>query len=326
MERAVHYELGMTRYTALTAALVLSTRFAFAAEPQLPPPDAPHVAPTPAAPVGDVPVAGGCVLGSHPGTEDVDATTAAEMICSKLRNAAAPTDRGYRIKIRKLGRNTYLVAEAIQGDRVIDSRELQINGIEEAAVAAPRLAEALVGKKALEETETATNAVGGENQKVKKRNKGHVRAGIGIGGMFVPTANLGGAVGSVPIWYETDHFSLGGRIRLGLVDAGLFGGEVGGRYNFSSSETSPYLGAGLGMYGMWLNGGSKYDPITLQASTKVYSGAAFGVVPHLEAGISFLRSQTVGLDVSFRADMPTFAIDKTMPYVVPLSLSVELKF
>ncbi len=317
----------MTRYSALTAALVLSARAAFAqGTTPLPPPDPAAVAPALPAPVGDIQVAGGCTLGSHAGIEDNDATTAAEMVCSKLRNAAAPTDRGYRIRLRKLGRNLYLVVEATQGERVIDSRELQINAIEEAAVAAPRLAQALVGARPMEETETATNAVGGENMKVKKRNKGHMRGGIGMGGMLIPGANVGGAVGSVPIWYETDHFSAGARVRLGLYEAGVFGAEVNARYTFSSGETSPYIGGGLGGYVLWITGQKTYDPATYQTTTTGYDGARFGVVPNLEVGVSFLRSQTVALDIGFRADFPTFAIDKNKPYVFPLSLTAELKF
>ncbi len=325
----------MIRHTALTAAFALATRIAVAQPGAAPPPSAPPLppaaspavtAPTESAPAVDRPVAGGCILGTHHGVDENDATTAAEMVCAKLRSAGAPTDRGYRIRIRKLGHNMFLVAEATQGDRVVDSSELQISNIEEVTVAAPRLAQALTTGKSVEETATATNAVGGENKKVKKRNSGQMRGGIGIGALFIPGANVGGAVGSVPIWYETDQFSAGMRIRLGLVEAGLFGAEVAGRYLPVKGDTSPFIGAGLGGYVLWMTGTKTYDTTTGSYVPGGYNGVRFGAVPNVEIGMSFMRSQSVSLDVGFRADLPTFAIDKNSPYVVPLSLTAELKF
>jgi hypothetical protein len=82
----------------------------------------------------------------------------------------------------------------------------------------------------------------------------------------------------------------------------------------------------MGGYVFWLNGKEQRDPNTYARLPGGDNGARFGAVPCVEVGMAFMRSQSVALDVGFRADLPTFAIDENSPYVVPLSLTAELKF
>ena len=133
-----------------------------------------------------------CLIGDHPGVEDSDAETAASLICDELRDLGVPVGSptvdtpasgdAYRVSLRRLGELIFLELshESPVGTQ-INSRDTQLAGIEEVAVAAPRIARALVENLPFEETAGMDSLIGEETREIGQRD-GETFWGIGIGG------------------------------------------------------------------------------------------------------------------------------------------------
>ncbi len=251
------------------------------------------------------------------GFDEIDSTTASEIVCKKLQEAGADQTALHRVSFKKLGHHVFLIVDVEQNGRVVTSRDIQMASIEEVTVAAPRIAKALVENISMDQTQTVTNTVSSDTRIYRKKNKGMMRGGLGIGGTIGAGINAGGGLGIAPIWYEGEQFAVGGSVRLGLGQVGLFGGDIGARYFFSGTDFSPFVGGGVGASFLWATNGTS-------------TGVNFGFMPYGELGLSFLRSQTVGLDISARADAPTFTLKTTsttsMNYFVPVTVTAALKF
>jgi len=77
------------------------------------------------------------------------------------------------------------LAEIDASGKVIDRRTLRLGNIEEVFPAAPRLAEALLGKKAIDQTQRVDNIVG-EEARVQRKKYGKTHFGLGVIGTAFP--------------------------------------------------------------------------------------------------------------------------------------------
>ena len=128
--------------------------------------------PPPAPPASELRGSAACIAGISEGIPRGDAHTAAALVCQALRDTGADvsaepvdpelaTGRGsaYRVDIRPLGSLVFVqvIFESPIGTPV-QSRSLQLNGIEEVSVAAPRVADSIVHGTPLEKTAKVTHA------------------------------------------------------------------------------------------------------------------------------------------------------------------------
>jgi hypothetical protein len=271
--------------------------------PPLPPP--PPTTPPPTLITGG----GSCRLGEHAGIDDADAQTAAQLVCNEIARIGPPPGVRYHVALGKLG--TVIIysvtREGDTPDSVVDERELRLHGIEEASVAAPRLAESIVHRTPIAETEKFDNIVGEESRRPTKK-PGSVHFSLGLLGNLPPLdQGIGPAPGlDLHVHYETKSFELGGGLRFGggqvnrtSPTMAFFMAEVGGRYFFSDADFSPYLG-----------GGFAWDVLSLTIPGG-FSGTNAGLGSYFDVGVEFLRTYHTHLSAGFRADVPFFSLNSS---------------
>jgi hypothetical protein len=238
-----------------------------------------------------------CETGPHSGTYDGEAETVTEMVCVELRHASAHGP--HVVSVSKLGSATFLSVTDATGD----TRRLQIAGLEEVPVAAPRIATAVTQKTTTSATQQVDNIVD-EDQRVLKRQKGEMLVGLGLAGLHagsasvLPAVNLRGA-------YETTSFAVVGDLRYAFAtqnsDATVLTLGLGGRYFFGKNDVAPYLGAGL-----------SYTNQNIGTNSSRYDGNWFGsndgVGGYAEAGIEALRTHKSRLAFDLRGDVPFYGL------------------
>ncbi len=260
-----------------------------------------------------------CSLGDHPGVEDAEAHTAADLVCHELAKQGA-TNTAHEIRFGKLGGKT-LVTVASRNGNTYDERRTLLTGMDELPVAAPRLAGSLSDGRALEETKNVDNVLDSEARraKVQPGQMGFEMGLFGMTGMGAASGASGGV--DLGIVYRATSFAVTSRGRAGGIGSseeklGTASLDVGGRYYLSSSDTAPFLGAGIELI---------YLDATRSGSDADGSGmGAFG-----ELGIETLRSNHVALTASLRVDAPFFALQgygTDSLYVAPVSLNAGLLF
>src|SRR5579871_1346841 len=129
-----------------------------------------------------------CRLDAHEGIADADSRTAALLICSEIARLNPPADAHYHVTLGKLG-TIVILSVTREGDTpavTADVRELRLHGIEEASIAAPRLAESIVRGTPIVETEKFDNLVGQETRAAPKRGGGSVHFSLGVVGEIPP--------------------------------------------------------------------------------------------------------------------------------------------
>lgn len=228
-----------------------------------------------------------CTVGSHPGIDDADAQTSADLVCYELdKRGVTPRE----VRLGKLG-GRVLVA--------VDDKRLLINGVEEMPVAAPRLAEAVATGASTDDTRKVDNVVGPE-ARAPKVVPGSVGFKGGIIGAMPATRDSGIAPGlAAGILARSGRFGLDGHLRAG----GGGGSETemthvvlgsGAQYYFTEGDFAPYLGGGVGLMHYKLE----------RTYSDSVQNTGFGL--YGEAGIEALRSHHVAFTVGVRADVPTF--------------------
>jgi hypothetical protein len=283
---------------------------------------------TPASQGQSVTVLGGytCDLGDSVSVDPEDAHTTADLVCHALATHHA-TPGVYDIRIGKLGSKILLVvADRASGD----DRRLFLEAIEEAPVAADRIAKALVEHTTLEQTQNADNTVNAGSSAVAHRRAqvswflgGSIVEGLGV--TSSPSAGIEGDVE-----FRLHRLSLLIQLRAGGIGSAsavtsYASADVGARYYGSDDDIAPFAGGGLSFatFSVSQSGGNNYSG----------SGpAAYG-----EVGIGFLRSSFVGAIISLRADVPMFMLNQNnydynggftttnSRFVIPLSLNVGLR-
>ncbi|MGH7269249.1 MAG: hypothetical protein ACREJ3_02365, partial [Polyangiaceae bacterium] len=250
---------------AASSVVLLSTITAFAAGampplPPAPPPSAapvpapqstppapalpPSAAPIPATTAGSTPAAASvpsCRLGTHGGIDYNDAATATQIVCTELSRADAPLDAHYRVDLGALGTIVVLtVSRERPGEpgSTDDSRQVSLHGIEEIAIAAPRVATAIVTGVPLKDTATVEN-ITSQEARIPKSKPTKFRFALGLLANFGPLdENLSPSPGAdLELHAETHPFEIVSSLRFGghdnetmAVGQGFVSLSVGGRY------------------------------------------------------------------------------------------------
>ena len=276
----------------------------------------------PAVAQADIPAV--CLIGDHLGVPESDAQTAALLVCDELRKQGisvtdpvyeAPTSAdAYRVVLRRLGEKIIvrLNHESPIGT-IITERQLTLASIEEMIPAAPRLVDALVHDKPIDDTvdmETVTEQEARELRKISGESLWHV----GVVGTFVPGTDIAAEPGFATGWsYETLGYAVGAEYWIGGIsetensnDFSFLVVSIGGRYFLNKANFSPYVGGGFSI---------------VNATFKDESDSglgAYGVV-----GIEALRLTKSRLNLELRVDRPFFSLpdQDLMPITLVVTFS-----
>ena len=277
-----------------------------------------------------------CLIGDNPGLPDSDAETAAMLVCDELRKqgisvsdpvfeAHAPAAaNAYRLVLRRLGERVIVrLSHESPVGTIITERQLTLANIEEMIPAAPRLVDALVHNKPIDDTvnmETVTEQEARELRKIS----GESLWTVGIFGTFVAGTDVVAEPGFEYGWsYQTPSYAVGtefrtsgrdaveGTVATGFQDNGgdgfsFFTWSIGGRYFFNKRNISPYAGGGLAIvntsYETKVLFGRRYYDAYYDLES--HSGlGAYGV-----AGIEALRLTESRLKLELRIDRPFFSL------------------
>lgn len=275
------------------------------------------------------------LIGDHPGIEETDAESAAMLIATELRNLGVsvddPVDRTktsgtvYRITFNRLGQKILVkLSHEMPLGTVLNEKQLWIDNIEEVIKAAPRLVDALVNDKEIDQAIDMETVTAHEAAELNK-TPGESLWNLGIFGAFIPgtdaTANPGYEFG----WsYETPKYGVGTEFRLSASEYEyMFASwSIGGRYFFNAKNISPYVGGGLSIFGGSYEDSYDYDydPFFDDYSYDDYSyddesGQNSGLGAYFVGGISMLRLTKSRLKLEVRVDRPFFSLpaDDMMP-------------
>lgn len=289
-----------------------------------------------------------CLAGDHTGIKAESARAAFGVVCDSLRKAGAPVGAlhesfgsatsAYRINLQRLDKVIILrVTYESPVGHPIDSRSLNLNGLDEVLVASDRVAQALVHGKPIEETATVDTLVGTETRKYEKKS-GEGYWGFGLYGMAIPALGVYSSGGlEIPAWYETPSIGVGGSIRFALTGGAdtaekraTFGSlSFGIRGFLTDGDIAPYLGAGLGFD--WTDMRERTADGSFQMDGETEGFGAYG-----EVGVALLRLHKTRFLIGARADVPFFStkmsgfayspypavLEEKSRYVIPISLNV----
>ena len=286
-----------------------------------------------------------CLIGDHPGIPESDAQTAALLVCDELRKQgisvtdpvyeAPASANAYRVVLRRLGEKIFVrLSQEKPIGTIIIERQLTLANIEEMIPAAPRLVDALVHNKPIDDTvdmETVTEQEARELRKISGESLWH----IGILGTFIPGTDIAAEPGYEWGWsYQTPSYAVGTEFRASGSDGdedsdefSFFAWSIGGRYFFNKRNISPYVGGGFAIINTSYEAKVK-GPVRNQSSFSSNdweydddsdSGlGAYGVV-----GIEALRLTESRLKLELRIDRPFFTLDSQdiMPITFGISFS-----
>lgn len=253
-----------------------------------------------------------CRLSEHMGIDDADAVTVGRLVCAEIAHAGAAPGERYRVALGTLG-TLIILSVAREGQApgsTADSREITLHGIEEVAVAAPRLASSIVHQTSLPETQTVDNLVGQETREPKTK-PGKVHFALGLVGTFAPIdQGLGmGPGGLLDLHYEMSQVELGGSLRFGggsssnsSPTVGFFAACLGGRYYTTERDVSPYFGGGLS----W-----SFFTVSVPSG---FNGNNSGLGAYADGGVEVLRTHHTHLALGLRVDLPFFALNNNSGY------------
>ena len=288
-----------------------------------------------------------CLIGDHPGIPESDAQTAALLVCDELRKQGIPiTDpvyeapasaNAYRVVLRRLGEKIIVrLSQEKPVGTIISEQQLTLANIEEMIPAAPRLVNALVHNKQIDDTvdmETVTEHEARELRKIS----GESMWNVGILGTFIPGTDIAAEPGFEFGWsYETPSYAVGTEYRFSGSDGdensdnfSLYAWSIGGRYFFNKRNISPYVGGGFSIINVsyeakerpvrhqpsfssdpwgyddgddwWYDDDYYYDDYDDDSDSGL---GAYGV-----AGIEALRLTESRLKLELRIDRPFFSLD-----------------
>ncbi len=260
------------------------------------------------------------LIGEHTGIEETDAESAAMLIATELRNIGVsvddPVDRTktsgtvYRITFNRLGQKILVkLSHEMPLGTVLSEKQLWIDNIVEVIKTAPRLVDALVNDKEIDQAidmETVTSHEAAEFNK----KPGESLWNLGIFGAFIPGTNATASPGFEYGWsYETPEYGVGTEFRLsGREYEHMFASwSIGGRYFFNANNLSPYVGGGLSLF-MGDDGGNYYTTTAVVDYFYDESGQNIGLGAYFVGGISMLRLTKSRLKFEIRIDRPFFSL------------------
>lgn len=281
-----------------------------------------------------------CTLGDTTGFETPDVRTSLDIVCTELAQRGA-TGSPYEVRFGRLGGKILVV---VTEGTTHEERRAFAASLEEMPVVAPRLAEAIVHKTSVQDSETVDTVLAQNTKPVVSKA---IQPGVelGLAGATPAGTTFSAAGGAfIGLQFRRERWALAGQARAGgigsaegkLVSASV---GVGGRYFMTDGDVAPFVGLGVGVGYFHVSRAPRgnYDD-DLDGS---------GFTASAEAGAAFLRTGHVGATLSLRADAPLFALksdpitltrydSKMKPtttivpsesrYVVPLSLNVAITF
>ena len=281
----------------------------------------------------DVPAV--CLIGDHPGIPESDAQTAALLVCDELRKQGisitdpvyeVPASANvYRVVLRRLGEKIIVrLSQEKPVGTIITERQLTLANIEEMIPAAPRLVNALVHNKPIDDTvdmETVTEQEARELRKIS----GESMWNVGILGTFIPGTSVGAEPGFEFGWsYETPSYAVGTEYRMsgsgGDEDSDDFffsAWSIGGRYFFNKRNISPYVGGGFSIINVSYEEKEKrpvrnppsWDPWGYDDDWDDDDDDDSGLGAYGVAGIEALRLTESRLKLELRIDRPFFTLE-----------------
>ncbi|WP_394844752.1 hypothetical protein LZC95_47865 [Pendulispora brunnea] len=255
-----------------------------------------------------------CELADHEGIDDGDARTAAKLVCAEVQRGGPAPGGVYQVGLGKLGTAVILTLEAdVRGAH--DQRQMKLSGIEEVATAAPRIADALLHGKSVDQTERL-GGLTNEETKNAKRKQGSMHFALGLFGV---SPNMKGIAPGVDftLHYETADFSVGVGARFAgktndsykmMYDAL----NIGGRYYLTSTDVSPFLGGGIAWTWLTADGFESNN----------------GIGAYAELGVELLRTHSAHLAAIARIDVPSYSLERrsTASYYAPASSGMAFTF
>ncbi len=267
-----------------------------------------------------------CLIGDHPGIPESDAQTAAMLVCDELRKQgisvtnpvyeAPASANAYRVVLRRLGEKIFVrLSQEKPIGTIIIERQLTLANIEEMIPAAPRLVDALVHNKPIDDTvdmETVTEQEARELRKISGESLWH----IGILGTFIPGTDIAGEPGYEWGWsYQTPAYTVGTEFRTsgsnGDEDGdefSFFAWSIGGRYFFNKRNISPYVGGGFSIINTSYVRIIERNQIPFFRDERRDSESDSGLGTYGVAGIEALRLTESRLKLELRIDRPFFTL------------------
>ncbi len=257
-----------------------------------------------------------CSLDAIDGVDDASARTAAALVCEAIEVRRAKTPRAVKadatfvVSVRKLGSSMILaLSERGPGDVVRASRQVTLARIEETTTAAPRLVDSLLDGVPLKSTERVDNLTA-EETRVKPTRSGRTSFAVGLLGTSLPQANVWLAPGlELGFVYESTNFLLNvdGRVAwfTGHAGGAYTGVSIGADYLFSTENTSPYLGGGLGL--SYLGARRVWDKEQEEGRSRDTQGG--GLAAFVEGGFEFMRLEKTRLMLGLRMDLPFYLVE-----------------
>ena len=290
------------------------------------------------------------LIGDNANLPDADVLTAAMLVYDELRKHGisvsepvweAPASANvYRIVMRPLGTKIFVrLSEEKPAGTIVEERQIMLAGIEEMVSAAPRLVDALVGRKPIESTIDMEN-VTEQDARFHRKISGESLWHVGILGASIPGTDIIAEPGFAFGWYyETPTFAVGTEYRGSGRDNyeddndgfSFFAWSIGGRYFFNKQNISPYVGGGLAIVNAsyetsdeknrhYDDYGQGYDDLSYYGYE---SESDTGLGAYVVAGIELLRLTESRLNLELRVDRPFFSLPSQdmMPITVGISFS-----
>ena len=290
------------------------------------------------------------LIGDNAGIPDADVQTAAMLVYDELRKRGITvrepvwevpaSARVYRIVMRPLGTKIFVrLSEENPVGTTVEERQMMLAGIEEMVSAAPRLVDALVGRKPIDATIDMEN-ITEQDARFHRKISGESLWHVGILGTSIPGTDIVAEPGFAFGWnYETPSFAVGTEYRGSGRDNyeddndgfSFFAWSIGGRYFFNKQNISPYVGGGLAIvnasYETSEERNQLYDDFGQRYDDYHYYGyeseSDTGLGAYVVAGIELLRLTESRLNLELRVDRPFFSLPSQdmMPITFGISFS-----
>ncbi len=247
-----------------------------------------------------------CAAGEVNGISADNAATAVQLVCGAITSRVSPNNgSSYRVDMGRLGRLAILTVRTIRAGEPDKSLSVQLADIEEVAIAAPRVGEAVATGKPFAASATVDNLVREENRKYAgKKRDGESLYGGGLYGMTLLGGegedNGAGLIGKYE--YQMPGFGAGVSGFFNFELPFMAGFSVDGRKFFSESDFSPFAGGGLAYVGF------SDEPYEYNQDKKYVSNASLGA--YVSGGFEAFRTYQNRLTVEARAFLPFTAADK----------------
>lgn len=209
--------------------------------------------------------------------------------------------------VERLGRAglVRLTREAPAGT-VVATQQVVVNRIDEILVIAPRIVAAVLYGRPMEDTAEVDNLAGNETRKYEKKH-GEYRWDIGLASISAPGHGAYMGAGFITgIAYETPAFALGAWVHWSKAESGddkteMTALSIGGRYFFTRSSVSPFVGTGLAMSSLSLEARAADNGPASNVDNS-------GMGTYGEVGVEMFRLHSARLSLGLRFDFPFFTL------------------